>query len=305
MFVPPRKQSTFYVLTTLEGSILPKIWRRVLYTMLLSAAVNYSHGHLWDIKIMPTPALFTVMGLTLAIFLGFRNTVSYDRFWEWRKLWGQLMIDARSFARECMMFAPQVSTQELRYRIYLMIAFVYTLKHHVRGTSPYEDLRPLLWPRDVEKIMAANNRPNMVLHMLGQMLGEWRKNGIEPQYLARMEMTLDSLSVVQGGCERILSTPIPHPYLLLLHRTVHVYCFLLPFALTDSIGILTPLVVGMVSYTFFGLDAIGEEIANPFEAQEHDLPLDAMSRTIEINLREQMGETDLPSSVEPRDRVLT
>ena len=61
----------------------------------------------------------------------------------------------------------------------------------------------------------------------------------------------------------------------------------------------------MVSYTFFGLDAIGEEIANPFEAQEHDLPLDAMSRTIEINLREQMGETDLPSSVEPRDRVLT
>ena len=82
------------------------------------------------------------------------------------------------------------------------------------------------------------------------------------------------------------------------------YCFLLPFGLVDTIGFMTPFVVGIVAYTFFGLDALGDEIEEPFGMLPNDLPLDAICRTIEINLRESLGETDLPEPLQPVDYCL-
>jgi putative membrane protein len=107
-----------------------------------------------------------------------------------------------------------------------------------------------------------------------------------------------------GGCERIHGTPIPFAYILLLHRTVYVYCLLLPFCLIGSVGWVTPLMVGVLSYTFFGLDALGDQIENPFDRLPNDLPLDAMCRAIEIGLGELLGEHDLPSPLQPVDGVL-
>ena len=75
-----------------------------------------------------------------------------------------------------------------------------------------------------------------------------------------------------------------------MHRTAYLYCFLLPFGLVDSIGFMTPFVVTIVAYTFFGLDALGDEIEEPFGLSENDLPLDALCRTIEVNLRESIGD---------------
>lgn len=304
MILTPNRPSILYILLTLQGSILPQIWRRVLYTVILSVAVNYTHGYLYDYKVTMTPALFTIMGLTLAIFLGFRNTASHDRFWEGRKLWGEAVIGCRNLARQLITFAPVADAAAVRYRVYLTIAFGYALKHHLRRTDPLADLQPLLQPLDLERVLAAQNRPNALLQLLGQACARWKQEGLDAQLLARMDSQISELVRVQAGCERIQGTPIPHPYLLLLHRTVHAYCFLLPFALTDSIGMLTPVVVGIASYTFFGLDAIGDEIADPFDELPHDLPLNAISRTIDINLREQLGEVHLPEPVLPRNNVL-
>jgi putative membrane protein len=106
---------------------------------------------------------------------------------------------------------------------------------------------------------------------------------------------------VAAACERIRGTPIPFSYTLLLHRTAYLYCWLLPFGLVDAIGDLTPLVTLLVAYTFFGLDALGDEIEEPFGTSDHDLPLEAMCRTIEIDLRMALGDTDLPPPLLPVD----
>jgi putative membrane protein len=98
---------------------------------------------------------------------------------------------------------------------------------------------------------------------------------------------------------------MPFPYTLLLHRTAWLYCFLLPFGLVDTVRFMTPFVVGIVAYTFFGLDALGDEIEEPFGLAENHLPLDALCREIEINLRETLGETDLPSPLPSVDGQLT
>ena len=98
---------------------------------------------------------------------------------------------------------------------------------------------------------------------------------------------------IQGGCERIKATPIPYAYNVLLHQIVGVYCLSMPFGIVEKVGVMTPLVVLLISYAFFSLDAIGEEIEDPFGLDMNDLPLESMSRMIEGNLRERIGETDL------------
>jgi putative membrane protein len=87
---------------------------------------------------------------------------------------------------------------------------------------------------------------------------------------------------------------MPFAYTLLLHRTATMYCYLLPFGLVDTIGAMTPFVVAIVAYTFFGVDAVGDEIEEPFGLAVHHLPLTALCRTIEINLREVLGDPALP-----------
>ncbi|MNG21668.1 Bestrophin, RFP-TM, chloride channel [compost metagenome] len=106
-------------------------------------------------------------------------------------------------------------------------------------------------------------------------------------------------------CERIKSTPLPFPYTLLLHRTIYIFCVLLPFAMAQPLGWLAPIFTAIVSYTFFGLDAISDELEDPFGRDENDLPTDAMVRTIEREILSATGHTELPPPLQPVDFVLS
>jgi putative membrane protein len=116
---------------------------------------------------------------------------------------------------------------------------------------------------------------------------------------------LTSLTQAQAVCERIKNTPLPFPYTLLLHRTIYLFCVLLPFAMAEPLGWLTPLFTAIVSYTFFGLDAIADELEDPFGRDENDLATDSLVRTIERDILSELGETDLPPMLLPVDYVLS
>ena len=105
---------------------------------------------------------------------------------------------------------------------------------------------------------------------------------------------LSDLTNIQGGCERIKNTPVPYAYGILSHRVVAAFCFCLPLGIVDDVKGYTPFVTAFVSYAFFSLDSLGAEIEEPFGTDPHDLPLSALCRTIEINLRQLLGEEDLP-----------
>jgi putative membrane protein len=128
---------------------------------------------------------------------------------------------------------------------------------------------------------------------------------VEAQVAAIMDESLSAMTAVAAGCERIRNTPVPFPYTLLLHRTAWLYCFLLPFGLVDTVGFMTPFVVAIVASTFGGLDALGAATAAPFGTADNHLPLDALCREIEINLREALGETELPQPLQPVDSRLS
>ena len=120
---------------------------------------------------------------------------------------------------------------------------------------------------------------------MGQMLANWQaEQKIDVWQWQSLDNTLGEIAHIQAGCERINNTPIPYAYFVLLHRTVYLYCFMLPFGLGNAIGWVTPFVVSFVGYTFMALNEIVDEISEPFGTGENELPLGMMCDTIETQL---------------------
>jgi len=293
------RPSGFRLFLVLRGSVLKQIWGVLLVNILLATLVTLNHGDLFRLKITLTAIPFTLLSLPLAIFLGFRNNAAYDRYWEARKHWGELVLQSRNFSRQCLSLIEHSEPvradsgfKDVRIRmIYRAIAFSHALRHLLRNTDASVELKPLLEQSEWEHIGKTANIPNYIMHQMGNDLrlciDEKRLDGC---LAAAVDTTMSSMGSTAAACERIKSTPIPFSYTLLLHRTAYLYCFLLPFGLVDAIGFMTPFVVGIVAYTFFGLDALGDEIEEPFGNAPNDLPLDAICRSIEINLRDAIGD---------------
>ena len=297
----------------LRGSVLPRILPTLVVNIVVATLVTWSHGDLWDLKITLTTIPFTLIGLPLAIFLGFRNNSAYDRYWEGRKLWGELVLRSRNLARQCTSLVDGPGTanirngmDDVRVRMILRaVAFSHTLRDALRQQPTGPGLAGFLLPAEYEGAGRVANKTEYLMERMGQDLRLCLKEGqIEPCLAANIDNTLSAMTAAAASCERIKSTPIPFSYTVLLHRTAYLYCFLLPFGLVDTIGFMTPLVVAIVAYTFFALDALGDELEEPFGLEHNDLPLDAICRIIEIDLRTALGDEDVPPPLEAVDYTL-
>lgn len=291
-----KKDTWFKMLFEWKGSVLPQLLPRLLLLLLFSFTVVYFKPYLIQYNLHINPAIFTLFGIALAIFLGFRNSVSYDRFWEGRKLWGALLNDTRSLARQSITLINDAAYQTKRdHFTNLLIAFVYSLKHQLRETDPTQDMNRLLPAEFAEQLKQVRFKPIIIL----RELGVWVKNAksdnkIDSITQLAFEENLNKLSDIVGGCERIAGTPIPYTYSVLLHRTVYIYCFLLSFGFVETMGWITPFIIVFIAYTFVALEAIADELENPFGLQPNDLALDAMSQMIENTLLELNDKKIMP-----------
>ena len=305
------KRSWLKMVFALRGSSLSTTWPRIVVVTGFATAVTWfvSANEVEGFSLTTTP--FALVGTAMAIFLGFRNNESYDRFWEGRKLWGSLVNVSRSFARQCntMIVANTSGDEEIvretRDRIVrATIAYVHAFRHHLRDSDAKEEFEQYLSEED-RAPLATSKPPISLLQSIGEMVHQaWKAGFVHDFHVPTLEASLTEMTNVQGGCERIKNTPLPFTYNVLIHRIVGIYCLAMPFGLIESTGNLTPIVVCLISYAFFGLDAIGDDVEQPFEIDDNDLPLHALSRTIEINLLEAIGSTDLPPPIKPTNGVL-
>lgn len=300
-----KNENWFRMLFIWEGSVLPKVLPRLILLLLLSVGIVFFKGTLFHFKIPLNPAPFTLFGIALALFLGFRNNASYDRFWEARKLWGALLIDTRSLARQAITLSGySENSAEIREFINNMVAFSYSLKHQLRHTDAGTDLQRTLSPELAAVISQARYQPVILLKQLALWVKTAKEKGqLDSIQQVAFDNNLNKLSEIVGGCERIASTPIPYSYQVLLHRTVYIYCFLLPFGFVDSLGWFTPIIVTFIAYTFVALEAIADEIEEPFGSEPNDLALNAMCLTIETSLLEMIGG-ELPIQPDKADYVI-
>lgn len=288
-----------------RGSPLARIKYRLLFVLVVSEVLTYWH-ETFQINSPVTLQVLSLLGVALGIFLGFRNNAAYDRFWEGRKLWGRLVNVSRALSRNLLTFGEEYTPNEsVRQSVYRIIAFAHALRMHLRDQLDVASLRPLLVEAEVDALAQARNVPNMLLLQLGRDIQtRYRGKQIGEQAFVELSRQLADLSDIQGGCERIKNSPIPHSYTVVIHQIVALYVLTLPFGLVGTLHYLTPIMVMVIAYTFLGLDAVGDEIEEPFGEDLNDLPLMSISRTIEVNLRETLGESQLPSLPEARDGVL-
>src|SRR5215210_7763575 len=215
------KHNWFKLLFVWKESVLPKILPRLLVLLILSVVVVYCHGEFFYYKIPLNASPFTLIGIALAIFLGFYNNASYDRYWEGRKLWGALLNDTRSLCRQASTLSGYKSgSPELTDFVNLLIAFVYALKHQLRQTDSANDLQRLLPANLLQSVQKAHFKPVILMQEIGRWVDRGRKEGkIDSITVTAFDYNLNSLSNIVGGCERIAGTPIPFTYKVLLHRT--------------------------------------------------------------------------------------
>ena len=302
MIVRPRP-SFLSLLFIVRGSIVPQIAPKVLAIVAVAILATLLRGRFPQLFVQNTTAPFSLIGISLSIFLSFRNSACYERWWQARALWGQLTIDCRSLARMIGSIVPEAADEpERRRMVTRCIVFSHALKARLRGAGALDS--PWLATPGADGL-AAVNPPQAALAALSGDLRALRTSGRigDPTY-AMLEERLTSLAAVQAGCERIMGTPLPFAYTLLVHRTAYVFCGLLPFGLVGSLGWWSPVVAALVAYTFFGLDALGDELEQPFSLHQNALPLDGMVRTVEIDLLASLGVTDLPAPLQPDRFVL-
>jgi len=304
MILRPRPHG-WQLLYIVRGSIVPAIAPKVLAIVLLSVAVSalatvYRPFGGSALAVAP----FTLLGLVLSIFLSFRNSACHERWWEARKLWGQLIVESRMLARQCQVLWPEDAALRRRV-VYLAIAFAGALAARLRGRDAAAAAQPWLEADDVPRLRERLNVPDQLLGMIAGTLAQSRRQGHIDSYLyGLVEARLVAMTSIQAACERIASTPLPFAYTLLLHRAAWIFCVLLPFGLAGTLGWFTPVVSAVLAYAFFGLDQLGDELEEPFGLAPNDLPLDALVRGIEIDLRDALGERPLPEPLLPRDYVL-
>lgn len=305
MIVRPRP-SALGLFFVLRGSIIPRIFSRILVITLLSCVVVWMYHRQWFSPTHLSAVPFSLFGLALSVFMGFRNNVCYDRWWEARKQWGDLIVQARSLARESAVLLAASTANPVQERLVRRcIGFGYALAARLRDQNVLAAVRPWVQPEELDTLAGNRNVPDALLLAINRDLAACLRRGELTDILYQaLTQRVAQCAAIQAACERIKYTPTPFAYSLLLHRTAWLFCLLLPFGLVGTLEYLMPVAVTIIAYTFFGLDALGDELEDPFGLEENDLPLSALARVIEIDLLDGLGVRPLPEPAQPVDCVL-
>jgi ion channel-forming bestrophin family protein len=284
----------------------------LLFTFDVFIATAYVFGG-WKWLSLPDIPL-SIFGDVIGVIAGFRNASAYARWWEARTIWGGVVNASRSFSREVlsMVHAPDASraTEEeigdtRRRLVLLQIAYVHALRNHLRGIRSWDELAGLIAEQQIERWRTCANIPLAIQHEMASILAHCYERGwIDSIRWANLDRTLTTLMDYQGASERIKNTPMPPLYDLFIRRSVGIYCLLLPFGMVDSLRLLTPVGSTFVGFIFMALDKIGRDLEMPFENLPHDISLSAISRNIEINLKQMLGEKQIPEPLAPVDGIL-
>ena len=302
--IVPRGRQLFKMLTYVGMPLLAL----VLYDLAVVVAYKVLH---WNWVALPHIPL-ALFGSAIGIIVAFRNQSSYARWWEARTLWGALVNNSRSWARQVTTVMVPLSDAEAgelkeyqRRLVYHEIAYVIALRQHLRGLEPWEELAPLLSERELTELRDQRNIPLAIQQQMGALLRQCQERGwIDREHWRSLDNNLDDLVDAQGGAERIKNTPMPKQYDYFPHLFVQIYCLLLPLALVSSMGWYTPLGSTLVGFIFLALDKIGRDLEDPFDNTIYDVPLTSITTTIEVNLRQLLGETALPKPQAPVHGVL-
>ena len=285
--------------------ILKDTWDVDLFMIVSCTAVYFFHifflGKRFDI-----PAIVpTVLGTAIAFFIGFNNNQAYDRWWEARRVWGALVNDSRSWARDVLTyFSSATITKEALFlvqkeMIYRHLAFLYLLKSNLRLIE-YEDYKKYISEEEIAYIGKQTNRHNAILQIQSKQLKEIYDAGMIDGYqFLQMDALLVKFTDEMGMSERIKNTVFPTTYSYLTKVFIWLFVMAIELVTVQSMGAWSIGMSWLIGFVFVSTQINGMSLVNPFENISVGIPLNQITRTIEINLLQMMGEKNIPEPVKP------
>lgn len=328
------------------GLILRYAYKRIIFYTLYAAAIFSVYYFLeWTFIDIPFEPL-SVIGIAVAFYIGFKNSQSYDRFWEARKIWGGIVNYSRTWGIQVLSFVKLEDEEKTHAKqqemIYRHIAWLNALRVQLRQPKSWaikENRRvESLFDRHGERNPACNeafnyinskeyadlekrvNPATQLIKNQARCITELRDNDkIDGFREDQLQSILEEFYNLQGKCERIKNTPFPRQYGYFAKLFTTIFVLLIPFGLLDVfeshisdvdqsmrdwyIFLMIPFSV-LISWIFSTMDSIGDNSEDPFEGRVNDVPMTALCRTIEIDLRDMLDETDLPENIQPKDNIL-
>ncbi len=272
------------------------MWQRRRTWLFVGAGFTawlFHHGIGWTFLGL-SPLAVSVIGAAIGIFASFRTNAAYDRWWEGRKLWGRLVNRSRHLAHQARHYLPPEVADPIVRR---HIAYVHTLRCALRTQPAHKDAEAIQFLNDAERaeLATTSNGPQMLLdRQHAAIMAAYRVGHIDGLQLQSFDDSLMDLLGIQGGCERIKGTPLPRGYGWAVDWLIDGFGLLFPFALVSQIGLVTIPMNLFVGMGFTLISEIGRILEDPFTMFFNGLPLSELSRKIEVNLRERLGDEDLP-----------
>jgi putative membrane protein len=302
------------LITTLRYS-----WKNILFSAVCALAAYVLHVPLGiEDYYIPTEVV-SIFGVALAIILAFKNGSAYDRWWEARKVWGSIINDSRTWARQVITCIDQNLSDEehvdqMSSLVHRQIAWTHAMKlrlRKIKNQSAWDkEVGAYLAEEEYAQLQKVTNEVSHLGFEQGRSIKKMHSSGeIDLFVYLEMQATLTRLVDHQGAAERIKNTPLPMPYEYYTRAFLYVFIFMFPFAFirvfmsASSELLIIPITV-IVGWMFHQIYVFGLVLSRPFENWSTDVALDSISRTIEIDLKEVLGETDIPEMLKPNKGVL-
>lgn len=320
------------------------LWtRREIFVFLFFALIPTVLYHYLDWHWLAIPwAPITLVGTAAAFIVGFKNTQTYNRLWEARQIWGAIVNTARAWGilvKDCVIVPDNVAEAKDIHRqlIYRHIAWLTALRFQLRESRAWEnmgksynkeysrfytipereqkldeELQKYLSAQELAYVLSKKNRATHIVSLQSKHLRELKQQGyIDPLNYVELENLLVNFYEQQGKCERIKNFPYPRQFASINLFFVRLFILMVPFGMLKEFEKLGEHMVWMtvpfsmlVSWVFSSMEKVGESTENPFEGGSNDVPITSMCRTIEIDLREMLDETDLPPAIQPIHNIL-
>ncbi len=280
-------------------------WRSLaLFTSIATAVVLIEHVIVdaW----FAVPALpLTVFGAAIGIFVSFRTNSCYDRWWEARKLWGELVNTSRLFASQLLAYpvGPRTVVRATQQRIIRRhLAYINLLRSVLREEAPLRDVDVVRY-LDADELKGLADESSAAAALLHRQLVELAKlaraGHIDGLQLQMLDRSVASMLTVQGGCERIKKTPFPQTYEFVASLLIVAYSGLLPLGIVEDAGWFAIPITVLVCFAFRVIDQVGTMLEDPFSMAQAALPLNALTTNIEIELCKRLGDPDPPDAPAP------
>ena len=286
-------------------SLIAHGWRAVSLIALVVVVTSVVHIEQLDAGLKVSIAVAAV-GTAVSFFIAFFTAQAYERWWEARKIWGELVNDSRSFGRLVSTIFPSTDAQPEVARIQdrlvrRHIAYLYAVKSRLREEAQTESLAFLSEP-DADRVRGSGHLGNALLQLQGEDIdAAQRSDTIDVIRMAQLNDMLNRFSSSMGAAERIKLTIFPPYYASMIRLSIWAYVVAFALALSEQIGYWSMPYVFVTGAIFQLVYDAGDLLLDPFEGRPNDIPMSSIVRTIEINLLEQIGEKQLPPPVEPVD----